>query len=336
MRRHVSICGRGREGEQRSLAVRLVPNERKHGRKVDLIDEDADGFRRARRRRTIVRDAKGDGIIPRPLRFRGRPGEHAARRIDGGTGGGTGIQAVGQSLRGQVGVRGRGREREQTALVDLLVADGGQNGRARHLGNGEGDGFGITAGRRAVVRDPHGDDVVARPLGFRRRPREHPRDRIDARPGRRVREAVGQNLRGQIRIGRRGREHDQTALAVGLAADGRQHRGRGRFPDVDEDGVCGAELGAAIVRHPHHHEISLRSLRLRRGPGEQAARRNGGPRRRTGIQGESQRLRRQIRVRRRRREGELAAFIDRLVANRGEERGRVDLIDGESDDASVV
>ena len=166
-------------------------------------------------------------------------------------------------------------------------------------------------------------------MGLGGRPGEVACPRIDRRAGRGAgvkaeRKIVG----GKIRIARRGREGQQAAFVHRLVANGSQDRRVVDVVDSDRDRLEVAQRRRTVVGNANRHVIAARPLGLGRRPREVTChridRRTG---RGAGVKAERQRIGRDVRVARRGREGQQAAFIHRPVANRRQHRCIIDSVD---------
>src|SRR5205085_2022915 len=152
-----------------------------------------------------------------------------------------------------------------------------------------------------------GEVAIGRDAGARRRPRI---------------EAEGERV--AVAVGGRGREGEQAPFVdAPIAVAG--HGGRlVDFVDGYRNRFKFGEGGGAVVGDADGDREDAWSLGFGRGPGKDARRGNAGAGRGTRIEAEGQAVGGKVGVGRRRGKGEQAAFVDRLVADRRENRGHVD------------
>ena len=150
----------------------------------------------------VVGDSNGDRIGPGRLIGGGRPGEHAAGRVDGGTGRRAGIETESQRVGRDVGVLGGGFDGKLGSSGGSLVVDGRLYRRGVHFVDRDDHGLGDAQRRQPVVDDSNRHGVSPGSLCFGRHPGEHATHRVNGCAGRRTGiEAEGQGLCGDIGIG---------------------------------------------------------------------------------------------------------------------------------------
>ncbi len=304
----IRIACRSREGERRLLIDGLVGQGRQHRRIIGVAHHHHDVLHVAR---PAVADADLDEVGGIILQGRRRPGKDPRGRINRRSRGGPRIEAEGQRVGGQVRISGHGRKSQGPGRADALAGYRGQRGRRVDFADRDRDPLAGAQSGRAIVSSPHGDHINARPLGFRRKPGEDPRLRINGRSRRRAGiQAEGNLVAGKVGIRDAGGKAQQGQFINRLGRDRRQHRRRVDLGNRHRKSPGIALRWRAVIRHAHRDRIAAGPLRLGGRPGEQSADRvNAGSRGRARVQAEGQRQSR-VGIRRDRRETQQRAFIN--------------------------
>ena len=212
LRGKVGVRRGGGEGDGGAWCVGLAWNRGENGSDVHFVHNDAKGRAVTQNRFAVVSNAHGDEIGAGPLPFGRRPGHGSIVRINSDSGGRRGIEAVGQRLRGRIGIGGAARDSQQRAFADVAIGDARENGRVVDFVDMHIKGARGAEVRGAVIGDAHGNGVITRAVGFGGEPTQDAIGRVDKHAGGRARfQGVGQSLAG-IRIVRGDGEAQQTAF----------------------------------------------------------------------------------------------------------------------------
>ncbi len=319
------------EGEQIALVHRLVAYRVEHRGRVDLSDVDDERRLHAQVGNAIIGDLDGDGRRSAAVGFSWCPGDQA-ERTNGETGR-TAHERVGQQVRRNVvGIR-RERaqiEREEHVLAGALVRDGRPNGRGIDLGDADREG--LLHGVRAIG-EANGDRRRGAAVGLPWSPL-HQAARAHRERGRAGNLGEREALGGKVGVRAVELQAEGHPLGGVLRAGVDQGRSLVHLVHSDRDLLLVAQGGGAVVGDHDLEGVGAGPLRLGGSPREDAACRDaraGRNRVDAGGEAERQSVRRVVVVRGGSSESEQIALVDRLIADRVEDRGLVDLVHGDRD-----
>ena len=309
------------ERQCRSLVHGLVRDD-VHGRRlVGFEHEDGDRLSGALAGCSAVVDDDAHRVAGRALRFARGPGEGS-----GGTDRGplrrARVQAERQRLSRHVGIGRADVEDEKRALVDALIGDGGQRGRAVDLPHSDLELACVVQAGGSVVDHEDADEIASRALELGGGPAEEAGDRID---GCALRSSGTQSEREGLgrQVGIRGAdcETEERAFIDSPVADGLHDGWQVDLGHDDTEGLGGGEAGRSVVGDDDAHRVGGRALRFGRGPAERSRGSDRGPLGCADVQAEGKSLGWQVGIGGADVEDEQRALVNVLVDNGQQLRG---------------
>ena len=155
-----------------SLGDRLIVDRVEFGGLVDLVDGHRECFGIVQRWDAVVGHPNGHAINAGPLRLGRCPGDTTGDRIDRHAGRYVRIERERQRVGRQIRIGRDGLNEQCLPLGYRLIVDRVEDRSLVDLVDGNRKCFGVAQGRLVVVGHADRYDVVARPLGFGRRPGE--------------------------------------------------------------------------------------------------------------------------------------------------------------------